>query len=302
MHFSMNIQAYFGSLAVLAAALIWGTTGTAAAYAPNLSPLAIGAFAMGFGGLLQAFIAKKSIQKYWRAILQQRFLLMASVLSVAIYPLAFYSSMHYAGITIGTVISIGTAPIFSALLERLFNHQSLSIRWIISFILGIVGVVLLTLSENHSSNTADAVTALNKPLGIILGLIAGATYSTYSWAAKQFINQGLDAKAAMGSIFGLAAFILIPSLFWTAQNLFDEVRNLYVVTYMAAIPMFLGYILFGYGLKTVSASYATTLTLFEPVVAAFFAAILIGEKIATLGWVGIIMIFACLLILSSRKN
>lgn len=297
----MHIQAYIGSLAVLAAALIWGTTGTAAAYAPNLSPLAIGAFAMGFGGLLQAFIAKRSIQKYWRSILQQRFLLGAGVLSVAIYPLAFYSSMYYAGITIGTVISIGTAPIFSALLERFFNHQSLSIRWVISFVLGILGVMLLTFSDNHVSNTADTVTALNKPLGIILGLVAGATYSTYSWAAKQFINQGFDAKAAMGSIFGLAAFILIPSLFWTAQNLFDEARNLYVVTYMAAIPMFLGYVLFGYGLKTVSASYATTLTLFEPVVATFFAAILIGEKISMSGWVGIAMIFACLLILSSKK-
>lgn len=297
----MYIQAYTGSLAVLAAALIWGTTGTAAAYAPNLSPLAIGAFAMGFGGLLQAFIAKRSIQRYWRNILQQRFLLGAGVLSVAIYPLAFYSSMHYAGITIGTVISIGTAPIFSALLERLFNHQLLSTRWVISFILGVLGIVLLTVSDTHSRDTVTLITASNKPLGILLGLIAGATYSTYSWAAKQFIRQGFNAKAAMGSIFGLAAFILIPSLFWTAHNLFDEARHLYVVTYMAIIPMFLGYVLFGYGLKTVSASYATTLTLFEPVVAAFFAAILMNEKIAMLGWIGIVMIFACLLILSSKK-
>lgn len=298
----MHFQAYFGTFAVLLAAILWGTTGTAAAYAPNLSPLAIGAFAMGFGGLLQTLIAKKTIQQYWRNILQQRFLLCAGVFSVAAYPLAFYSSMHYAGITIGTVVSIGTAPIFSALLERFFNHQTLSIRWVISFVLGILGVALLTFSDNHTNDTANAVIALNKPLGIILGLIAGATYSTYSWAAKQFINQGFDAKATMGSIFGLAALILLPSLFWTAQNLFEEARNLYVVIYMAAIPMFLGYVLFGYGLKTVSASYATTLTLFEPVVAAFFAAILIGEKIALLGWVGIVMIFACLLILSSKRN
>lgn len=298
----MHFQAYFGTFAVLLAAILWGTTGTAAAYAPNLSPLAIGAFAMGFGGLLQTLIAKKTIQQYWRNILRQRFLLCAGVFSVAAYPLAFYSSMHYAGITIGTVVSIGTAPIFSALLERFFNHQTLSIRWVISFILGILGVALLTFSDNHTNDTANAVIALNKPLGIILGLIAGATYSTYSWAAKQFINQGFDAKATMGSIFGLAALILLPSLFWTAQNLFKEARNLYVVIYMAAIPMFLGYVLFGYGLKTVSASYATTLTLFEPVVAAFFAAILIGEKITLFGWIGIVMIFACLLILSSKRN
>lgn len=37
---------------------------------------------------------------------------------------------------------------------------------------------------------------------------------------------------------------------------------------MMLIPMFLGYLLFGFGLKTVNASKATTLTLFEPLVAA----------------------------------
>lgn len=293
------MQAYLGSLAVLAAALIWGTTGTAAAFAPNLSPLAIGAFAMGFGGIFQSMIAKKAIQNSWQSILQQPYLLSFAVLSVAIYPLAFYSAMYYAGITVGTVISIGTAPIFSALLEKIFNRQLLSARWIISVISGVIGIILLTISDN---SIESAHYASNLPLGIFLGLLAGFTYSLYSWAAKQFIHQGISAKAAMGSIFGLAAFILIPSLFWTAQNLLDEVRNIYVVTYMAIIPMFIGYVFFGYGLKTISASYATTLTLFEPVVAAILAAFIMNEKISALGWLGIFLIFACLIILSTNKE
>ena len=43
-----------GIVFVLVAALLWGTTGTAAAMAPGVGPLAIGAAAMGVGGLLQA--------------------------------------------------------------------------------------------------------------------------------------------------------------------------------------------------------------------------------------------------------
>lgn len=293
----MNIQANIGIFAILSASILWGTTGTAAAYAPNLSPLAIGAFAMGFGGLLQALIAKSSIQQSWQTIKQQPLLLFLGVFSVALYPLAFYSSMHYAGITVGTVVSIGSAPIFSAVLERLFNRQALSLRWLISFILGVTGVLLLSIGE-----TTNPTQAPNQTFGIILGFVAGLTYSLYSWIARQFILQGINAKAAMGTIFGLAALILIPSLFWTAHNLFDEARNIYVVIYMAAIPMFIGYVLFGYGLKTVAASHAITLTLFEPVVAAFFAAILIGETIAPIGWIGIAMIFACLIILSIKKS
>ena len=46
-----------GSLAVLMAATLWGTTGTAAAFAPEVPAMAIVAAAMGGGGLLQALMA-----------------------------------------------------------------------------------------------------------------------------------------------------------------------------------------------------------------------------------------------------
>ena len=44
-----------GTLAVLLAAILWGTTGTVASFAPEFSPFTIGALAMGGGGLLQAW-------------------------------------------------------------------------------------------------------------------------------------------------------------------------------------------------------------------------------------------------------
>lgn len=42
---------------MLVTAALWGTTGTAAALAPSVAPWAIGAAAMGVGGLLQSLIA-----------------------------------------------------------------------------------------------------------------------------------------------------------------------------------------------------------------------------------------------------
>lgn len=39
-----------GMVGVLIAAILWGTTGTAATFAPAVSAVAIGAVAMGFGG------------------------------------------------------------------------------------------------------------------------------------------------------------------------------------------------------------------------------------------------------------
>jgi len=287
----------YGFIAVLLAAFLWGTTGTVASFAPDLSPLTIGAVAMGGGGLLQALLARKNIIHYLGHIKNYFLYLAIGVISVVIYPLAFYSSMHLAGITIGTVVSIGTAPLFTALLEKFFDKKRLSAMWFICFILGVTGVVLLSNGGSHSQTLDDSQGYL-KIMGVVLGVIAGLTYSLYSWAAKKLIDHGIDAKASMGLIFGFGALFLLPTLFYTGTNLFDTAINIYVLSYMMLIPMFLGYVLFGYGLKTISASKAITLTLFEPLVAAAFAIFLVGEKLDYIGWLGMALIFICLTMLS----
>lgn len=287
----------YGFIAVLLAAFLWGTTGTAASFAPNLSPLTIGAVAMGGGGLLQALLARKNIISHFSNIKRHINFILLGMLSVAIYPLAFYTSMYYAGITIGTVVSIGTAPLFTALLERFFDNKRLSMLWFLCFILGVMGVVLLSMGDGAHPDIINSSTEDLKLIGVILGVVAGLTYSLYSWAAKRLINCGIDAKASMGVIFGLGALFLLVTLIYTGGNIFDEVTNLYVLSYMALIPMFLGYVLFGYGLKIISASKAITLTLFEPLVAAVFAIFLVGEKLDNVGWLGIGLICMCLLIL-----
>ncbi|TCB65778.1 DMT family transporter [Acinetobacter sp. ANC 4178] len=291
-----DLSPHYGFIAVLVASVLWGTTGTAASFAPNLSPLAIGALAMGGGGLLQALLARKKIANHLQDIPKNKGILLLGALSVAIYPLAFYSSMHLAGITIGTVVSIGTAPLFTALLERIFDQKQLSKRWFLSCFFGIFGVLLLSLGESHATTHLQQSTD-QKVLGIILGLVAGLTYSLYSWAAKRLIDRGVEAKASIGLIFGSGAMLLLPTAFYTGTNLFDEAVNIYVVGYMMLIPMFLGYLLFGYGLKTVPASRAVTLTLFEPFMAAVFAMLIVGEQLDGLGWLGMGFIFVCLTIL-----
>lgn len=301
MNHSISNSSSYGFIAVLLAAFLWGTTGTIATFAPNLSPLAIGAAAMGGGGLLQAILARKNIKNNITQINSNLIILSIGVISVFIYPLAFYSSMHLAGITVGTVVSIGTAPLFTALLERIFDHKKLSIKWFICFVLGISGVILLSIGESHSSISSKQITNDRQILGIFLGALAGLTYALYSWIAKKLIDRGIDSKASMGLIFGIGSLFLLPTLFFTGANLFEENINIYVVGYMMLIPMFLGYVLFGYGLKTVPASKAITLTLFEPLVAAILAIVLVGEKLAPIGWIGMIFISLCLALLSKTK-
>ncbi len=75
---------------------------------------------------------------------------MIAVIVSILCPFAFYSSVSLAGVSIGTVISIGCAPLFSVMLEWLLDKRKLSLKWLISFILGFLGVVLLSYAGEHS--------------------------------------------------------------------------------------------------------------------------------------------------------
>lgn len=285
-----------GTLSILFASTLWGTTGTAASLAPDVSALAIGAFSMGIGGFMQACLSAKSLKRDFRKVAHKKKTLLVSIIALATYPLAFYSSMRFASVAIGTVVSISTAPFFSALLECLFSrNQTITKRWMMSFAIGVIGITLLLASESSANSLFDQDM---KHWGVLLGLFAGLTYAIYSWGVKTMIDHGIESQTAMGSVFGIGGVLLLPTLFITGDNLFASSTNTTVMLYMALIPMGLGYVAFGFGLRFVTASGASILTLFEPVIAAALAVAIVGEEISFIGWVGITLTIVCLFLQS----
>src|SRR5690554_4373706 len=224
----------------------------------------------------------------------------AAGLAVAIYPLAFYSAMRLSGVAVGTVVSIASAPLFTVILEWACTRRSVSLRWGLSFAFGAAGIALLATGrpEPGSADTGIAWTWL----GVLVGLLAGLTYATYSWAARHMIEQGVGSASSMASMFGVAAIVLLPSLLLTGQNLFATPINAGVALYMALIPMFVGYLCFGYGLRYIAASTATLITLLEPVVAVLLAVLVVGEWLAPAGWVGMTLIMLSLLMQTLRSS
>ncbi|MER6473905.1 DMT family transporter [Streptomyces collinus] len=302
-------SAGIGALCVLAASVLWGTTGTAATFAPEVGPLAIGAVAMGLGGLLQALFAAPRIARHRTGLRERRGTVLLGAVSVAVYPLAFYSSMHLAGVAVGTVVSIGTAPLASALIERVVDGRRLTRRWTVAASLGLLGTVLLCVAEAaHATDGGGGGggTGAGRPasgsatlLGVGLGLVAAATYALYAWAAHRLITHGTPSRAAMGAVFGLGGLLLLPVLLVTGAPLVGSWSNAAVGTYMALVPMFTGYVLFGWGLAHVPASTATTLSLLEPAVAAVLAVLVVGERLPATGWSGVALVIACLAVLTT---
>ncbi|MET8945095.1 DMT family transporter [Streptomyces sp. NPDC004542] len=288
---------------MLAASLLWGTTGTAATFAPDVGPLAIGAVAMGLGGLLQALAAARQISRHAARLRDRRGTVLLGAASVAVYPLAFYSSMRLAGVAVGTVVTIGAAPLASALIERVVDARRLTRRWTLAAGLGLLGTVLLCTAEAaHAADGTGPGSVAGTLAGVGLGLVAAATYALYSWAAHRLITGGTPSRAAMGGVFGLGGLLLLPVLVVTGAPLIASWSDAAVGAYMALVPMFAGYVLFGRGLAHVPASTATTLSLLEPAVAAVLAVLVVGERLPVTGWAGIALVIACLAVLTIPRR
>lgn len=275
--------------AVLVTAVLWGTTGTAATFS-TAGPLAIGAIALGVGGLGQGLIAlPQIIRPDNRALLVRSWpLVLSGACGVVVYPLAFYSSMHVAGVAIGTMVSLASAPILAGIIERFWLKKPLNANWVCAAVLGTVGTVLLSFSHQGSTVSAQSL-----GVGIALGLLAGLTYAWYSLASGVLMRRSVPRSVAMESVFGLGGIGLLPVILATwSEHLGGQ--NMLVAVYMALVPMFLGYVLFGFGLAHLTAATATTITLAEPAVATVLAVVIVGEQLSPMGWLGLAVIAAAL--------
>jgi DME family drug/metabolite transporter len=290
-------DAALGVACVLGASVLWGTTGTASALAPSVTPLAVGAASMGFGGLLLAATAHRQLARHRRTLVRSWPAIAAGGAAVLAYALTFYSSMRLAGVAVGTAVSIGGAPVAAALLERLVDGRPLSGRWAAGAAAGISGAVLLCLSRAAGS-APGAHGAAQTLAGVALGAAAAASYALYSFTCHRLIRAGIGSRAAVGATFALAALGLLVVLAFTGGAFLASWGNVAVGAYLAVVPMFLGYLLFGWGLARVPASVATTASLGEPVVAAVLAVAVVGERLPPAGWVGMALIVAGLAVLT----
>jgi DME family drug/metabolite transporter len=216
-------------------------------------------------------------------------------LGVVVYPLAFYSSMDLAGVAIGNVVSLGTGPVFAALLEWLFERLRPSPLWLGCTVVAVGGIVLLSLG-------GEATGAPALVPGVLLGLVAGLAYALYTYSSSRGIRAGHTPRGVMGGMFGIGAIGLAPVLVVFGAPLLQSAQTAGIAAYLALGPMFVAYLLFGVGMRRLSSSTATTITLLEPFVATILAVLVVGERLDPVGWLGLALILAAVTVLATARR
>ncbi|XKI10552.1 Permease of the drug/metabolite transporter (DMT) superfamily [Sporosarcina sp. ANT_H38] len=279
-------------LVVLFGAILWGTTGTAQTFMPQtIHPLAVGASRLAVGGfsLLAILLIMRKIDFRnwpWKSTLY-------AAISMAIFQYLFFSSVRLTGVAIGTVVTIGSAPVFSGIIEWLLVKRRPTRAWIMATVLAIIGCALLFLNK-------DGIVV--NPVGIAMSLGAGLLFAFYTLVNKEVLDK-VDAVPAVAVIFSMSAIMLLPFLFLFETEGLMTGRGISVVLYLGIVTTSVAYILFSAGLKRIPSSSAVTLSLAEPLTAAILSVIVVGERLNGTSWIGIAMLLGGILILtlSGRK-
>jgi DME family drug/metabolite transporter len=277
---------------VLIAAVLFGTTGTAQALGPEIEPLAVGTARIAIGAALLVVIALVSGRFQLGGA--DRRLLVVSGACVAAYQATFFAAVDDTGVAVGTVVAIGSAPVFTGLLARTFAGERLTRRWAGATALGCAGVCTLVLGGGSGGEVSLP--------GVGLALFAGAGYAGYAVAGKKLMDQGATPEALMASVFSFGAVLLLPLLTMVSTGGLWNAGGLGVAVYLGAVPTALAYILFARGLERIGAGETATLTLAEPVTAAALGFVVLGERPGAAAFVGAALVLAGLALLAVRTG
>jgi drug/metabolite transporter, DME family len=300
-------------VAVLLGAAAWGSTGTAAHFAPpGATAISIGSarIAIGGAGLLIVAVStaanRQAIARMLagrravspagsgaqtsgsggqltagRRVTSWRAVLVLAALAVAGYQVCFFTAVRETGVAIGTVVAIGSAPGWTGLLTLLTGGQRPGRRWALATAAAVAGCVVLV-TGGRASGVSLA--------GVVLALTAGLCYAVYAVAAARMITTGSAESAVMGLIFGGAGVLLAPVLAASATSWLLTVRGLSVAGYLGIVTTVLAYLLYGRGLRTVPVPTATTLGLAEPAVAAMLGLIVLHERLSGASIAGLALV------------
>jgi len=275
---------------VLAAAMLWGTTGTAQHFAPaQLSPYWVGGLRMVMAALFFVALAlvmdrghhkdKTSPMRWGRVLF--------CGLCMAVYNLSFFAGVKASGVALGTALAIGSGPIWAGLMQAVVQKRMPSPMWWLGTCIGVGGGIVMALAATDRNHLPWA--------GMALCLLAGLSYAAYALVNQALVIEGRVATVNAW-VFTCSALISLPVAAMLGGPLTMNASGWAVVIYLGMVATGLAYLLFSAALRHISGATGVTLALAEPVTAFALAIWVVGEAPSAMAFWGLGGVLAGLLL------
>lgn len=288
-----NDRLYKGFALVILSAIVFGTTGTTRALAPQeISSTAIGALRLIIGGpallLLMGILGKTRLRTFKPPILPT---LIAAV-GIVIFQLCFFEAVSRTGVALGTIVAICTAPVIAGLLGAVFQKERLTRNWLIASAMAISGCILLTVAGSDLKIDTS---------GIFLATAAGLGYAV-SLVGSKTVVANHSPVLGIAVILCVGAVLVFPRLVMEDLSPVFTARGLTVVLYLGLVATAASYLLLAKGLSVVPVSRTALLMLVEPLTGSLLGVLVLGEMFTPLSGAGSLLIFSGLVVVALDRE
>jgi DME family drug/metabolite transporter len=269
-----------GCALVLCAGLLWGTVGTARTFAPaDVAPQVLGVLRLAVAGTVLMVLAilrgdLNGLRRFYGPAT------LFAALGMASYQIFFFAGIAETGVAVGTVVAMGSPPVFAGLIEWAVQRERPNLQWLAATVLAVFGCGLLISAGGGLS--VDAA-------GVFLALGAGAAFAVFSTAVKRLV-AGVPAYAAIALVSTLGALMLAPFLLFEDLGWLRQPDGVAVILFLGLFATAGPYLLYTLGLRRISAKTATTLSLAEPLTAALLGVFFLGERLSVTALLGMALL------------
>lgn len=286
-----------GGILIVIAGLFWGSMGLFVRHLNSLgfTSIQVACLRLVTAGILFALILLIKDPKGFKISPKD----IPLFLALGLVSILFFTCCYFTAIRLMTMstaaILLYTSPIWVMILAVFFLKEKINTKKIIALVLAFAGCVLV-------SGFGGKVT----PVGILVGLGSGLGYGLYSifgsFALKKYSPLTVTCYtfliAGAGSVFVSNPADLITKISSNGNKpaLLGFVLLTSVIT--AVIP----FLLYTLGLNRTTAGRAAVLATVEPAAATLFGFFVMKETIGPVAVLGILLVFAAIMILSIRNK
>ncbi len=281
----------------IATAVLWGTTGTVQELgASGVAPAVVAATrnALGGVGLIILVLATGRWVRVRRVLSTSVLATLIASFAMGAFAVGYLTAVRYAGVGIGTLATIGGAPVWAGLLGWVYGRRPARLWWVATATTVAGATVLLLPGTEVGTGVGSA------SFGVLAGLVAGLAYATFATASKRLFEAGADPITTMAVTFAGSGLLLAPVMLTGDTAGLAAASGVAAILWLGLVTIVGGYVLFAHALDALDAPTVATLTLAEPLTAAVLGVMVLAERPTLTGVFGALLIAVGLTLTGAR--
>ena len=268
-------------LLVLGAAFFWGTSATLARHVfrdrhvPALTVVELRLLIAA--SLLAPWLAWRSPRRLVVRRDDWGYLLVLGLVGVAAVQGTYYYSISVLGVSLAILLQY-LAPSLLVVFD-LVRGRRVPGRMLAAVLIALVGTALLVLDPDHAARAA-------RPLDWAIGFSSAIIFAFYVVYSKRGLERYEPPTLLLYTFLVAGAFWACVTPPWTILARGYDAGTWAMFATLGAFSTLVPFSLFYAGLRRLPATEASVLAMLEPLVAVISAAVLLGEGLRPLQWLG----------------